>query len=76
MELLQHLQGQQLAWQGRADYLLDGEALDAGHGRRVRDRGRRGCLSLESVEYVGYAGEFWGEGEEGAVEEDQWEGSV
>ena len=76
MELLQHLPGQQLARQGRADHLLDGQTLGAAHRSRLRDCGRRGHMSLEFVEHVGDAWACSREGQEELVEEIKWEGSV
>jgi len=77
MVVLQHRQRQQLARQGRADDFLDGEALDAAYGHRVRGRGRRGLVSVVDVEYVGYKGwDNWWEAEEGPLEEDYREGEV
>ncbi len=56
MEFLQYLKGQQLAWEGRANDLLDGQALDATHIHRIRHRGRGGGLSLVGLDDVGYEG--------------------
>lgn len=74
--VFQYHQRKQLAWQGRADYFLDGQALVAADRVWLCNRGCGGRRVVVDVEYVVYAGEDECGQEMGAVEKGELEGEV
>ena len=56
MEFFQYLEGEFLAWEGRADHFLDGKTLAAAYDCRVRDCGCHWRMPLVGLDDVVYAG--------------------